>query len=51
MAVEGGDLAFAEAGAVARAGCAKGGDGTQEETGGEQGSETSSRQGSLWVFW
>lgn len=46
MAAEGGDLAFAEAGAVARASCAEGGDGMKEDTGGEQGSETSGRAAS-----
>lgn len=36
MAVEGGDLAFAEVGAVAMASCARGGDRMEEEPGVEQ---------------
>lgn len=34
--VEGGELAFAKAGAVAMVSCAKGGDGIKEETGVQQ---------------
>lgn len=46
MALEGGDLAFADIGAVAMASCAKGGDGLKGKWEWNRGNETSSKAAS-----